>query len=122
MDFGKALFHSTQHALVPVDLQIGMEAALHQHSGATELDGLTNLLVDRIEFEDVSFFRLRPFQWTVKRAKGAILRAEICVINVAIDNVSDHALGMQLAPDGISFHTDSDQIVRAVEVERLLMS
>ncbi len=119
MDFRKALLDSPQHALVPVNLQIGMQAALHQHSGATELDRFANFFVDGIELEDVSLFRLRPFQRTVKRAEGAVLSTEIRVIDVSINNVSDHAFRMQLAPRGIGLHADSDQVVGGVEIESL---
>ena len=61
MDFRKALLDATQHLLVPVNFQIRMQAALHQHAGAAELDGLANLLVNRVEVENVSFLGRRPF-------------------------------------------------------------
>ena len=32
-----------QHLLVPVDLQVGMQAALHQHAGAAQFHGLAIL-------------------------------------------------------------------------------
>src|SRR5439155_2125374 len=96
-----------------------MQAALHKHASAAELDGLANLFVNRVEVEDVSLFRLRPLQWAIKRTERAVLGAEICVINVAVDDVGDHAFGMKLTADGIGFHTDADQVVRAVEVKGL---
>ncbi len=96
MDLRKTLLDSAQHLLVPVDLQIGMQPALHQHAGAAKFDRLANLVVDRVEVEDVAFFRRRPLQRAIKGAEGAVLGAEIRVINVAVDDVSDRALRMQL--------------------------
>jgi hypothetical protein len=118
MDF-EPLLNAAQHLLVPINLEIGMQASLHQHSCAAEVHGLANLVVDRIELEDVSLFRLRPFQRTVKRAEGAVFGAEVRVIDVAINDVRDHTLGMELAAKGVGFHADADEIVGAVEVEGL---
>jgi len=115
----ETFFDSTQHLFVPLNFQVGMQAALHQHAGAAELDGLANFFVNGVEIEDVSLFRLRPFQRAIKRAKGAILGAEVRVVNVAVDDVSGDALRMQSATDSVGFHADSDQIVGAVEVEGL---
>ena len=95
MNFREALLDAAQHLLVPVDLQIGMQSALHQHAGASEFDRFADLLVDGLEFEDVSLFGLRPLQGAVKRAKRAIFGAIVRVIDIAIDDVSDHALGME---------------------------
>src|SRR4029077_13484513 len=97
MNFGEALPNAAQHFLVPVNLEVGMQPALHQHSGAAEFDGLADLVVNRVELEDVTLFRLRSLERPVKSAEGAVLRAEIGVVNVAVNYVSDHALGMQPA-------------------------
>src|SRR5258708_11143618 len=121
MNFGKALFDSTQHALVPVNFQVGMQAALHQYTSAAEFDGLADLLVNRVELENVSLFRLRSFQRTIKRAEGAIFCTKVGVVDVAVDDVSRHTFRMELAPHGIGFHADSDQVVGIVEVESLLL-
>ena len=48
-----------QHRLVPLDLQIGMQAALHQHAGAAQFHGFANLVVDRFEVENVALFGLQ---------------------------------------------------------------
>ena len=109
-----------QHLLVPVDLQIGMQAALHQHAGAAQFDGLANLVVDGFELEDVSLFRRWPLQRPVERAEGAVLGAEIRVIDVAVDDVGDDAFGMQLAAHRVGFHADADQVVGTEQVEGLL--
>ena len=57
----ESLLDAAQHLLVPVDLEIGMQAALHQHACAAQLHGLPNLVVDRFEIEDVTLFCRGPF-------------------------------------------------------------
>ena len=88
-----------------------MQAALHQHAGAAEFDGLANLFVDGVEIENVAFLRGGAFQRAIEGAEGAVLGAEVRVINVAVDDVGDRAFGMQLAADRVGFHADADQVV-----------
>ena len=109
-----------QHLLVPVNLQVGMQTALHQHAGAAQFDGLANLVVNGFELEDVSLFRRGSFQRTIEGAEGAVLGAEIRVINVAVDDVGSHAFGMKLAAHRVGFHADADQVVGTEQVESLL--
>src|SRR5256885_11703397 len=96
-----------------------MQTALHQHAGASKLDGLANFFVDRVEIENIALFGLRPFQRTIKSTEGTKFRTKVCVIYVAIDDVSGNAFRMQTAAYGVGFHADSYQIVRVVEVEGL---
>src|SRR5438132_14277475 len=119
MNFGESLLDAAQHLLVPVNFQIGMQAALHQHARAAEFDGFANLVVDRFQIQDVSLFSFGPLQWTIKRAESAVFGAEVRVINVAIDDVGDHALGMQFTAHGVSFHADADQIIGAKQIDSL---
>ena len=58
-DFWKALLDAGEEALEPVDLQIGMKAALHQDAGAAHLLGLGDLFVDLFEREDVALVGAR---------------------------------------------------------------
>ena len=97
-----------------------MQSALHQHARSTEFDGLADLLVNRIEVEDVAFLRGRSLQRPVKRTKGAVLGAEVGVVNIAVDDVGDHAFRMQLAAHSIRFHADADQVVGLKHLQRLL--
>src|SRR5207249_8801770 len=119
MNLGKSLLDAAQHLLVPVNFQVRMQAALHQHAGAAEFDRLANLVVDRFEIEDVSLFSFGSLQWTIKRAERAVFGAEVRVINVAIDDVGDHALGMQFAPDGVGLHADANQIIGTKQIDSL---
>ena len=97
-----------------------MQPALHQHARAAQFDRLANLLVDRVEVENVAFLRRRPLQRPVKRAEGAVLGAEVGVVDVAVDDVGDHAFGMQLAAHRVRFHPDADQVIGLKHLQRLL--
>src|SRR6266705_1233525 len=119
MNLGKSLLDATQHLLVPVNFQIGMQAALHQHACAAEFHRLANLVVDRFQIEDVSLFSFGSLQWTIKRAERAVFGAEVRVINVAIDDVGDHALGMKYEPDGVGLHADANQIIGTKQIDSL---
>ena len=98
-----------------------MQAALHQHAGAAEFDGLANFFVDGVEIEDVTFFRGGAFQRAVEGAEGAVFGAEVGVIDVAVDDVGDGAFGMQLAAHRVGFHADADQVVGVEHLEGLLI-
>ena len=102
-----------------------MKAPLHQHAGATHLLGLGDLLVDFLEGENVAFvgaWDVFSFfgQRAVERAEGAVLGAEVGVVDVAIDDVGDYALGVEAAAHGVGLEAQADE-VRGVEmVESLL--
>src|SRR5208283_4868460 len=117
VDSGETLFDTTQHLFMPVDLQVGMQAALHQHSRAAHFDSLTNLLVDGFKIEDVSFFGFRAFQRTIEGTEGAVFGAEVGVIKVAINDVSGYAFGVERAAQRVRFHADADQVVGTKQVE-----
>src|SRR3982074_726179 len=111
MNLGKALPDAPQHLLVPINLEIGMQSALHQNAGSTELDRFANLVVNGFEIEDVSFFCLWALERPIEGAKGAVLGAEIRVVNIAVDDVSRNAFGMQLAPYSVGFHANANQVI-----------
>ena len=46
-----------EQPLEPVDLQVGMNAALHQHARPAHLHRLGDLLVDVLEVQDVALVR-----------------------------------------------------------------
>src|SRR5580692_5992857 len=117
----EALLDAAQHLFMPVDLQVGMQSALHQHARAAEFDGLANFLVDSVQVENVAFLSSRSFQRTIEGAEGAIFRAEIRVVDVAVDDVGNGSLRMQLAAHRIRFHADPDQIIGAKHLQSLLL-
>src|SRR5207245_2590727 len=121
VNFGEALLDAPQHRLVPVNLQVRMQTALHQNSGPAKFDGFADLVVDSLEIEDITLFGFGSLQRPVKGAEGTVLSAEVRVINVAIDDVGDHALGVQPAPRRVGFHADADQVIGLEQITGLLL-
>ena len=114
----EALLDRAQQIFVIVDAQIGIQAALHENAGAAERDGLLDLLQDGVEREDVAVLRAHG---PVEGAEGAILGAEIGVVDVAIDLVGGHARIVFLLAQLIRGHADADQVVGPEEIERFLL-
>ena len=100
--------------LVPFDLQIGMQAALHENAGAAQVDGLLDLVEDDFLGQDVAF---GVAHGPVEGAEAAVFGAEVGVVDVAVDDVGDDALGMQLAAHGVGLHADADQVVGPKQIE-----
>ena len=124
-DLREALFDAPKQPLEPVDLEIGMDAALHQHARAAHLHGFGDLLVDRLEVEDVALVGARvglagAGQRTVEGAEGAVLGAEVGVVDIAIDDVGDHALGVQAAAHRVGLEAQADQVGGEEVIESLL--
>src|SRR5690242_17410842 len=46
MDLGETLLDAAQHFLVPLQLEVRMQPALHQHTRSAEFDCLTDFVVD----------------------------------------------------------------------------
>src|ERR1700757_1803588 len=124
-DLRKALLDTGEEPLKPINLELGMKTALHQHTRAAHLHRLSNLFVDLFKVEDVALrgTRIRfsgSGQRPIEGAEGAVLGAEVGVVDVAIDDVGDHAFRVQLAAHSVRFKSQADE-VRGVEVvERLL--
>src|ERR1700685_904368 len=106
-----------QQVLVPLDLQLRMQPALHQNAGAAQVDGLLNLVEDHFLRMDVAF---RMPHGPVERAEAAILGAEVRVIDVAIDDVAHHAVRVQLASNRVRCHSDTNEIVAVIQFNRFL--
>jgi len=118
-DLGKPLFDALEQSFEPFNLEIGMQAALHKHAGAAHLHGFGNFLVNRFEVENVTFAGQLTFKRPIKSTKAAILGAKICIVDVAVNYVGNYALGMQLSPKRIGFHTQADEVIGAEIVESL---
>src|SRR5580693_1920339 len=94
-----------------------MQPALHQNAGAAQVDGLLNLVEDHFLRMDVAFGMPHG---PVERTETAILGAEIGVVDVAIDDIADDTVRMQLLPHRIGRHSDSNQIIAAIKIDRFL--
>ena len=118
-DVGEALADAGEEGFEPVDFEVGMDAALHEDASAAHLFGFGDFGVDGVEVEDVAFGGGGAFERPVEGAEGAVLGAEVGVVDVAIDDVADDAFGVEAAADRVSFHADADQIVAVEAVESL---
>ncbi len=86
VDLGKLAFDVRQQIQVPLQGQFGVMAALHQDLRAAEGDRLLNLPVHFVEGDDI---RVRILLRPIKGAELAIDIADIRIIDIAIDDVSD---------------------------------
>src|SRR5580700_3234767 len=118
-DLGEPLFDAPEQAFKPFDLEVGMKAALHKYTSTAHFHGFGNFLVNRFEVENVTFAGELTFKRPIKSTKTAILGAKICIVDVAVNDVGNYALGMQFAPKGIGFHTQADEVIGAEIVESL---
>ena len=91
-----ALLDRAEQVLVPGQRQVGIVAALQQQLDAADRDRLVDLPEQLVEAEDVAFGRSDR---TVERAEVALRDADVGVVDVAVDDVGDDALGMLARAD-----------------------
>src|SRR5262245_60744065 len=101
------LFNSREETLIIVDLQIGVNAALHEYSSPSERKRLLDLFVDNVIGKDVG---LRVTFNSIERTECTEFFANIRVINVAIYDVADHIVRMKALTDPIRTGREVQQI------------
>src|SRR5678815_1229199 len=94
-----------------------MQTTLHQHARAAERDRLVNLLADLVERADVSIGCARA---TIERAERAHDVADVRVIDIAIDDVSDDVVRMAARAYLVGSSAHPRDIVRFEELRALL--
>src|SRR5438128_1575881 len=102
---GMLLLKMMKERFVPIDFQIRMKTALHEDAGAAEPQSFFDLLIEDFKGMQV---RARFSRCAIESAKGAFDIANIRVINIAIDDVADARLRMQLAAHKIGSHSELD--------------
>ena len=91
-------------------------AALQQQLHAADRDRLVDLPEDLVEPEHVAFGRSdRP----VERAEVALRDADVRVVDVAVDDVGDDALGMLARADRVGQPAEQRRRRVPIELERL---
>src|SRR6266478_5963710 len=85
-----------------------MQSALEQNSGAAELQHFVDFLVDLLEGQNVAI--LGP-ERAVERAEGAILRAEIRVVDVAVDLIGYNTWVVFLEAHLVRGHSDAYEVI-----------
>ena len=101
-----------QERRVPVEVEIGMQPALHQNAAAAELEGLLDLAVDLVIAQHVSPALTGR---SVKRAEVADRRADVRIVDVAIDNEGHRVVRMALGTHAVG---ERDELVVADPEER----
>ena len=113
----ESVFDRAEEVFVPLDLQIRMQPALHENSRATKVERFLYFIEDDLFRKDVA---LAMSEGSVKRTETTVLRTEIRVIDVAIDDVSSNALGVEFSSDRVRLHSDTDQVVATEKLDRFL--
>ena len=117
LERGIALLDAAEQILVPRQRQIGIVAALQQQLHAADGDRLVDLAEELVEAEHVA---LRRSDRTVERAEVALRDAHVRVVDVAVDDVGDDALGMLARADGVGQPAEQRRRRVAIELERLV--
>lgn len=110
------LLDTPHQLLIPLQLQIRMQAALHQHTCPTHFHRLADFFVDGFQVQHVALGPSWALDRGVKGAEGTVLGAKVGVVNVAIDDVGNYTFRVQLVAQRIGFHADSDQIIRTKQL------
>src|ERR1700731_1945023 len=112
-----ARLQRAQQIFVIADLQVRMQPALEQNSGAAEFQHFVDFLVNLLERKDVAVLGAeRP----VEGAKRTILGAEIRVVDVAVGLVGDHAWVVFLQAHLVRGHAEAHEVIGFEHVESLL--
>jgi hypothetical protein len=86
-----------------------MQTTLHQDASAAECDRFVDLGADLFERADVSIRCTWP---AIERAESADYVANVCVVDVAIDDVSDDVVRVTARPDFVRSDAHPSDIVR----------
>src|ERR1051325_4952224 len=86
-----------------------MQAALHQDAGAAKRDRLVDLFGNFLKRADVSVGGAGP---PIKRTKRADDIADVCVIDISVNDVSDYVAGMLALANLIGRRAHPGDVVR----------
>ena len=108
-----------EQILVPVDAEVGVVTALHQHRGAAESQRLLDLLEDHRARQHVALAAVpRP---AVEGAEVAVGDADVGVVDIAVDDERDLvAVGAAVA-HLVGGAADGDEVARAQQRERVVV-
>ena len=107
IDLGETGLDVAEQLLVPLEFQRRMEATLEEDLIAADRDHLRDLAHQHFAIEDVALGMLR---WPVEGAEIAHRRADVGVVDVAIDVVGPPRLGMEPGGDGVGSAADGGEV------------
>ena len=116
LERGIFLLHRAEEILVPLQRQVGIVPALEQQLPAAERDRLVDLSEDLLEPEHVAFRRTHG---PIERAEVAPGHADVRVVDVAIDDVGDDAVGVLAGADLVGQLAEERRRRAAVQLERV---
>ena len=117
LEVGIPSMQRPQQIFVPFDSEIRVKAALHQDAGAAHRDRLVDLDANFIQRAHVRVGRTR----TTIGAECANYITNVCIVDVAIDDVGNDVLGMLALTDLVCGCANSSDIMR-LEQSRTLLS
>ena len=114
----EARLHPAEQILVPADRQLRVEAALQQDLHAAQVDGLLELLRELLARQHVALGLVggRP----VEVAELAAGHADVRVVDVAIDDVGDLAVGVQRLAARVGGGAELERRRVGVQAERVV--
>ena len=98
--------HPAEEVLVPLDAQLGVEPALQEDLHAAGVDDLLQLLAEHLAREDVP---LGVPERAVEGAEAAARRADVRVVDVAVDDVRDDAVRVLAAAHGVGGEAEVEE-------------
>src|ERR1700758_981178 len=82
-----------EQVLVPLQWQVRMQPTLHEDSAATQPKGLFHLFEDLFKTQYVSLAGTGfPEEGTKRTNRGT----DVAVVNIAVDDIGHHVVGVQL--------------------------
>ncbi len=112
VDLGKSLLQVAEQFFVPLQWQRRMEPTLHQDLVAAKGDGFFNLCVELVSLEHIAFCVLGG---AIERAEVADRRADVGVVDVAVDVVRPPRLRVQPPRDRVGGMADRGEVGRRQE-------
>src|ERR1051326_5706143 len=97
-----------QQVLVPLNAEIGVQSALHQNASAAERNRLVDLFANCVDRLHVGIRRAGP---PIKRTERADDVADVRVIDVSVDDVSDYVGGMLALANLVRRRSDFGNLV-----------
>ena len=106
IDLGKVGLDVVEQLLVPLELEVGMQPALHQDLVAAQRNRLADLLEQHVAVEHVG---VGVIDLAVEGAEVADGRADIRVVDVAVNVVGSIGLGVQPLTDRLGGAAELEQ-------------
>ena len=101
---------------IPLERDIRIVPALNQDLHATKRLCLLDLIADLFEGEGIPF---PVFRTTVEGAESTVRYTDVRVVDIAVDDISDNAVGMLRLTHAIGFHAEFEQRSIRIEIEKV---